>query len=200
MLGGISKEKLRDLQLLREIEKSSNLNQRTLAKRLGIALGLTNLCIKRLVNKGYVKLSNVDKRRINYLITPEGLAEKSRLTFEYLKATVTFYKQVRGVISSLFQRLEEEGYEKIVFFGAGEEAEIAYISLHQTNLTLVGVVDENRSGVSLFGFPVLAPTEIPNLDYDVVVVVSLEESTERRQRLIEMGIDPAHIFMVGDEG
>lgn len=195
---GIPKEELRDLQLLSEIEQSSHLNQRTLSKKLGIALGLTNLCIKRLVKKGYIKVANVDKRRLKYIITPEGLAEKSRLSYEYLKATVVFYKRVRNVIVGVFQGVEERGHERVVFFGAGEEAEIAYISLHQTNLTLVGVVDEDLAGASLFGFPVMRLEKLSSLDYDVVIVASFKESIEQGQALVEMGIDPSRIVLMGE--
>lgn len=195
---GIPKEELRDLQLLSEIEKSSQLNQRALAKKLGIALGLTNLCIKRLVKKGHVQVANVDNRRLKYIITPKGMAEKSRLTYEYLKSTVSFYKRVRGVVVRVFKRLQDEGHEKVVFFGGGEEAEIAYISLHQTDLVLEAVIDGETAGASLFGHPVLPIEELPNLDYDVVVVVSFEKGTEKRQALIDMDVDPETIVLLGD--
>jgi DNA-binding MarR family transcriptional regulator len=195
---GIPKEELRDLQLLSEIEKSSHLNQRILAKKLGIALGLTNLCIKRLVKKGYVEVANIDNRRLKYIITPTGIAEKSRLTYEYFKATVSFYKRFRGVIVRVFKRIRDDGHKRVVFFGGGEEAEIAYISLHQTDLSLEAVVDEKMTGTSLFGHPVLPLKELPNLNYDVVVVVSFDKGQERRQALMDMNVEPDRIVLMGD--
>lgn len=195
---GIPKDELRDLRLLSEIEKSSHLNQRVLSKKLGIALGLTNLCIKRLVKKGYIKVASVDNRRLKYIITPEGLAEKSRLTYEYFKATMDFIKRVRGDIVRIFQRLESQGCKKVVFYGSGEEAEIAYISLHQTNLTLVGVLDDDRVGTSLFGFPVQPLKELLSLDFDVVVIVSLDDPHSRLQALQEMNINNESIVLLGE--
>lgn len=193
----IPKDELREFQLLSEIEKSPHLSQRTLSKRLGIALGLTNLCIKRLVKKGYIKISNVDNRRINYLITPEGIAEKTRLSYEYLKSTISFFGKVRKIIVKDFQKLEAEGHRKLVFYGAGEEAEIAYISLHQTDLSLVGVVDDERHGEQLFGYLIMEPHMVSDLDFDVVVVVTFEKNRERRDALIELGVEPEHILMLG---
>ena len=74
----------RDLQLLEAVEQDARVTQRTLANKLGIALGLTNLYLKRLVRKGYIKCVNVQSNRITYLITPSGIVEKARLTYEFM--------------------------------------------------------------------------------------------------------------------
>src|ERR1041384_1636829 len=74
----------RDLKLLEAVEEDSRVTQRSLANRLGIALGLTNIYLRRLVRKGYIKCVNVQSNRITYLITPRGIAEKARLTYEFM--------------------------------------------------------------------------------------------------------------------
>jgi DNA-binding MarR family transcriptional regulator len=74
----------RDLKLLEAVEADSRVTQRGLATHLGIALGLTNIYLKRLVRKGYVKCVNVQSNRITYLLTPTGIAEKLRLTYEFM--------------------------------------------------------------------------------------------------------------------
>src|SRR5712672_2042575 len=74
----------RDLKLLEAVEQDSRVTQRSLATKLGIALGLTNIYLRRLVRKGYIKCVNVQSNRISYLITPRGIAEKARLTYEFL--------------------------------------------------------------------------------------------------------------------
>src|SRR5262249_60781803 len=74
----------RDLKLLEAVEQDSRVTQRSLATKLGIALGLTNIYLKRLVRKGYIKCVNVRSNRISYLITPRGIAAKGRLTAEFM--------------------------------------------------------------------------------------------------------------------
>src|SRR5262245_61842810 len=89
-------ESRRDLQLLEALEnQSSSLTQRTLAARLGMALGLTNLYLKRLIRKGYVKCSTVAPNRLVYSLTPRGVAKKARLTYEFMKYSLDFYKDAR---------------------------------------------------------------------------------------------------------
>src|SRR5213594_3969479 len=85
----------RDLKLLEAVEEDSRVTQRTLATKLGIALGLTNLYLKRLVRKGYIKCVNVNPTRILYLITPQGIAEKTRLTYLFVDDSLQMYKEVR---------------------------------------------------------------------------------------------------------
>ena len=71
-------------KLLEEISREGTVSQRALADRLGIALGLVNAYVKRLCSKGYLKLKFLPKNRIKYIITPQGFAEKSRLTYKYM--------------------------------------------------------------------------------------------------------------------
>ena len=85
----------RDLKLLEAVEQDSRVTQRSLATKLGIALGLTNIYLKRLVRKGYIKCVNVQSNRITYLITPRGIAEKARLTYEFMDYSLHLYGEVR---------------------------------------------------------------------------------------------------------
>jgi len=94
---------LRTLQLLEEIEQNHTLSQRYLAKQLNVSLGLINSFIKRLGKKGYFKITTIPKNRVSYIITPKGIAEKSRLTYEYIHHSYQFYKGARSKLSHLFQ-------------------------------------------------------------------------------------------------
>jgi predicted transcriptional regulator len=85
----------RDLKLLEAVEQDSRVTQRGLAGKLGIALGLTNIYLRRLVRKGYIKCVNVQSNRITYLITPRGIAEKARLTYEFMDYSLHLYGEVR---------------------------------------------------------------------------------------------------------
>src|SRR6185369_5551577 len=129
-------------EILAEIERGKPVSQRSLSKRLGIALGLTNLLIRQLVNKGDVKVVNVRPNRVSYLITPAGIAEKARATRSYLARTLLLYTETRppihaGLLAASEQRRSNsngDGRLRVVFYGASEVAEIAYVCLQDTDL------------------------------------------------------------------
>ena len=85
----------RDLQLLNEVGQNAAVTQRSLARKLGVALGLTNLYLKRLARKGYIKINTIPRHRIKYLLTPRGMIEKSRLTYLYKEYTLSYYRDMR---------------------------------------------------------------------------------------------------------
>src|SRR5258708_7866237 len=103
----------RDLQVLEAVAGNDRITQRRLAERLGIALGLTNVYVKRLVRKGYIKCINIQSNRILYLITPKGITEKTRLTYEYMQHSLRVYGQVRGHLRKVLQPLADSGHKRI---------------------------------------------------------------------------------------
>lgn len=185
-------------EILAEIERGKGVTQRSLSKRLGIALGLTNLLIRRLVNKGYVKVVNVSPNRVKYLITPAGIAEKARATRSYLERTLHLYTETRqhihaGLLAAAVPNPSNgDGRIRVVFYGAGEIAEIAYICLQDTDLELVGVVDERRTG-SFFGTPIHPPTAlrattIDGRPFDRVIVMKFAPTDETLEGLASTGV------------
>ena len=137
-------------RLLDAVEQGNVSSQRSLAKELGVALGLTNLLLRRCATRGWLRVIHIKPNRVRYLITPAGIAEKARMTRSYLEASVKFYAEARDRIRQGFARIsanwpiEDEISEKrVLFFGAGEVAEIGYACLQESDLSLVGVVDEN---------------------------------------------------------
>jgi len=90
---------LRTLKILEEIDNEHTPSQRELAQKLDISLGLVNSFIKRLVNKGYFKITHIPKNRVRYLLTPQGAAEKTRLTYAYIHYSYEFYRRSRQNMS-----------------------------------------------------------------------------------------------------
>src|SRR3984893_17475827 len=107
----------RDLKLLEAVEQNSRVTQRSLAATLGIALGLTNIYLKRLIRKGYIKCTNLQSNRLLYLITPQGVAEKSRLTYEFMDYSLHLYREVRQHLSEVLRPCREDGARRIAVFG-----------------------------------------------------------------------------------
>src|SRR3979409_79730 len=130
----------RDLKLLEAVEADSRVTQRGLSTQLGIALGLTNIYLKRLVRKGYVKCVNVQSNRITYLLTPTGIAEKLRLTYEFMDYSLHLYGEVRQHLRTVLQDCAAAN-RRVAIYGRGEAAELAYLSLKEYGLEPVAIFD-----------------------------------------------------------
>ena len=164
---------IRTLQLLEEIEKNEMPSQRHLAKQLNISLGLVNSFVKRLAQKGYFKITTIPKNRVKYILTPEGAAEKTRLTYNYIKHSYLFYKDARNKLRELFKNFEENGVQKIVFYGASDLAEIAYLSILETSIVLVAIIDDTKDGKKLFNYRIKPLNEIENMEFDKILITDI---------------------------
>ena len=176
------------LQVLEEIEKNSSPSQRQIAGRLNISLGLANSFIKRLVQKGYVKITTIPKNRMRYFLTPQGAAEKTRLTYEFVRFSYRFYKDTRQKFKNLFSDFKDQGVTKIAFYGAGELAEIAYISLQEFEIALVAVFDDSRNGKFFYGRHIEDQDNLPNFDFEKILVTDNNNLNFNKTNLIIKGI------------
>src|SRR6266536_1570953 len=122
-------EARRELTVLEAVAGNQHITQRNLAGKLGVALGLTNIYLKRLIRKGYIKCVNVQSNRLLYLITPQGIAEKSRLTYEFMDYSLHLHREARQHLSEVLRPCRDAGARRIAVYGIGEAAELAYLSL-----------------------------------------------------------------------
>ena len=129
-------EARRNLQTLEAIELDDRITQRSLSSKLGIALGLTNIYLKRLVRKGYVKVVNLQSNRLRYLLTPKGITEKTRLTYEFMEYSLFLYGQVREQLRTRLQPYVLENRKRVAMYGTGEAAELAYLSIAELGLEI----------------------------------------------------------------
>jgi DNA-binding Lrp family transcriptional regulator len=188
----------RDLQLLEAVEQNARVTQRTLATKLGIALGLTNIYLKRLVRKGYIKCVNVQSNRISYLITPRGIVEKARLTYEFMDYSLHLYAGVRQRLRTVFQECAAGG-RRVAIFGRGEAAELAYLSLKEAGLEPVAIFD-GEGGPVFLGMPVRPICEHASVDYDLIIVATLERSAQQLVTvLLESGVPREKLFPMRQE-
>jgi DNA-binding MarR family transcriptional regulator len=182
----------RDLKLLEAVEQNSRVTQRSLATKLGIALGLTNIYLKRLVRKGYIKCVNVQSNRITYLITPRGITEKVRLTYEFMDYSLHLYGEVRQHLRVVLQECAAAG-RRVAIYGRGEAAELAYLSLREFGLEPVAIFDEDN-GHEFLGMPVRPIVEHDQVAYDLMIVATLEPSGNQIAGLIRSGVPKDKLF------
>jgi DNA-binding MarR family transcriptional regulator len=189
-------EHYRSLQILDELSNNDSLTQRDLSSRLGIALGLVNSYIKNLITKGYITVKTIPTKRYAYYLTPKGFTEKTKLTYDLLHDYTRIYREARKNFKQLFQELQASGVKNIVFAGADETAEIAYITLQETNMKLVDVVDDDLSGKTFFGRTVRPMNVVQNMRYDAVVVTSYLKRKQVFKQLTDAGVDKGSIRSV----
>ena len=183
----------RELRLLEALHGDQRITQRRLSTKLGIALGLTNLYLKRLVRKGYVKCVTVPRNRMRYLVTPRGIAEKTRLTYEFMEQSLRSYRETRQHLRRALEEAVRDGCTNIAIYGTGEPAELAYISLKELGLEPVTVFDIKKAGPSFLGMPVRPLSEHTSVDYDLMIVASLGQPGPRLTRLLEAGVPEAKL-------
>jgi DNA-binding MarR family transcriptional regulator len=143
------------LSVLTSIERDSAITQRKLAHELGIALGLANAYLRRCVRKGLVKMRQAPINRYAYYLTPQGFAEKSRLTAEYLAVSLDFFRRARSDCGALFRQCEALGWQQVALYGAGDLAEIAVLSAGETTVEVICVIDAGPPGRRCGGLPIV---------------------------------------------
>ena len=188
---------LRILKILEKVDNEDMPSQRDLARDLNISLGLVNSFIKRLVKKGYFNIGHLPKNRIQYILTPRGVAEKSRLTYEYIQHSYKFYKEARQKLRDLYADLEKQGVLRIVFYGAGDLAEIAYISLHESSIELVAIIDNRRVGKKFMQYTVAPLDQIRSFWFDKILITSIDSTEPLFNTIAEMGISSSRVVEIG---
>ena len=179
---------MRDLRLLEELEKNPIVSQRELSHKFGIALGVTNACLKRMARKGWIRIRGLNHRKIGYFLTPRGFAEKAELTLQLFSYIVQHYAELKKIISQRLLEMQHDGLQRIVFYGVSDEMEIAYVTLQGVNLKLVGIVedDEKFEPQFIFGYELEPVSRIVELKPECVLITSLTENGYKRERLRKM--------------
>ena len=184
-----------EMHLLTEVSRSPEASQRELSRRIGVALGLTNLMLRRLVKKGHIKISGTKRSRIRYLLTPQGILEKSRLTYQFIEYSLQLYSRVRVSLRKQLAAVAQDGHRRMLLCGSGELAEIAFLTIQEMGLELVGVVDEPVTVPQFLGWPVRPLTTVAAAQYDRIIEASRPwGDVTGVQRLVALGVPAANII------
>jgi len=186
----------RDLLLLSEVERDAGVTQRSLSTKLGVALGLTNLYLKRLARKGYIKVRTIPRNRIRYLLTPQGFTEKSRLTYLYMQYSLSYYRDMRTRLKEMMSTFDGFHDQRVVIYGTTELAELAYLSLREMNINCVGFID-GSSRESFLSCPVSSPDRITGWQFDRVLIADLEHAAACEEQLVQAGVPREKVMQLG---
>jgi DNA-binding MarR family transcriptional regulator len=192
-------ERMRALQFLEEIEQNPKVSQRELSHKFGIALGVTNACIKNMTRRGLIVLRGIPPRRIAYYITPKGFTEKTNLALKLLYNNIRHYADIKKQFSKKLLEMQNNGVKRVAFFGVSDEMEIAYITLQGSDMKLVGIGDEDgkKQGMRFLGHKVLSLGEVKDLNPDAILIASTKDRTSYVKNLLkQMGKDGIRIFTI----
>lgn len=128
MISEIDFDPDRAMVVLEHIEGDPDVTQATLATQMGVAVGTVNILLKRLVTKGYVKVKRAQRRKLRYIITPEGLAFRARLTMNYIETSLRLYRRIRMRVGELLNEVRQAGYQQVYIDGDGDIAEICRLT------------------------------------------------------------------------
>jgi predicted ArsR family transcriptional regulator len=127
----------RELTLLEQVESDPDVNQATLADQLGVAVGTVNWHLKRLVAKGYVKVQRAERKKLRYIITPEGIALRARLTIDYIERSFDLYRRTRQRIKEHLRAMRAAGHRQVRIVGEGDVADICRLSCMEQGFSVV---------------------------------------------------------------
>ena len=189
-------EELRTLKFLEELDKQQIQSQRELSQKLNLSLGLVNSFLKRLIKKGYFKAATIPKNRIKYILTPHGMAEKTRLTYEFIQFSLNYYRDTRHKLQLLFNDLVAGGALQIAFWGVSELSEIAYLSLLDMPLELVAIIDDNNVDQKFFKLKVKSSASLDSLFFHNILITSISKNSNISDILFEKGIPKEKIVNI----
>ena len=152
-----SNEELRELTLLENIESDPDVNQSTLARQLGVAVGTVNWPLKRLIAKGYVKVKRAERKKLRYIITPEGIALRARLAVDYVERSFSLYRKTRQRVSEYLAQIKSAGYDRVRIVGKGDVADICRLTCLEHGVN--DVSDKDAPVLQVEGFKVLLRME-----------------------------------------
>jgi hypothetical protein len=164
----IEKKQLHELEILKHVEKTPQLNNRMAAAKLGCSVKLAHDLLGKMVNRGLLHVSKIHSRRWDYFLTPKGIAQKARLTYEFVEFSMQFYHEARKQSSQVCRDICEAGYQTVAFLGTGELAEIAYLGIKEWDLRLIEVYGENEG--SFMGHKILPYDEIDSTASEAIIV------------------------------
>ena len=184
----------RELRLLSEVQRTPEASQRDLSRRMGIALGLTNLLLRSLAEKGYVQITHSGWKRWLYALTPAGFSRKVHLTLGYIRGFLDHYQSVRQRLRDELELLALHAESRIAIYKTGDFAELVYLGLKEIGVEEIDIFAPEGSAEGKFlGMPVREATNMRSEDYDLVVVGLLEDTKSSYVELRDLGISPAKL-------
>lgn len=165
------------LGLLSSVESDGARSQRRIAAELGIALGLVNAYLKRCIKKGLVKVHDAPARRYAYYLTPQGFAEKSRLTVQYLSHSFSFFRLAKSDCARVLDQAKRRGFSRVALAGQSDLAEVAILCAVEAGVAVVAVVDSASQIARFVGVNVYTSYDEVKEPFDAIIVTDVANAS-----------------------
>ncbi len=145
----------REFELINIIRDRIHCNQRKISQHLDLSLGMTNMLIRRLVSKGYIRIRQLNKKKVEYLLTPKGFAEKMRKSLKYTLKTIDSISLIKSKINILISQLYEEGERVFYLVGKSDLVTLVEIVIQEQNFRdcqcrrILDLAEDLKDGVIL---------------------------------------------------
>ena len=187
------REDLGMLAVLDALEGKEALSQRKLSAETGLNLKKINFCLHKLLEKGYIKFQRVrqNPRKLVYLylLTPEGIRAKSRLTYRFIMFTMEQYGKIEEKVQRSLDSLCREHVGKVALYGVSDIARILFDSLDGLSIKVIGIVDDQYGGGEFCGHRVMGSELLSGLAYERLIITSLDDPERVEQELMDFGVD-----------
>lgn len=193
---------LLEFEVLKHVEQSPRLNNRMAAGKLGVSVKLAHVILSKMVAKGLLHVKKEHTRRWDYFLTPHGISEKTRLTYEFLEFSFQFYREARRRSAQLCRDLSESGVKRIAFLGAGEMAEIVYLGVVEWKLQLAEVFHNETQGQSFMGVDVRPLADLSQSNAERIVVCVYDKKHPMTANFLPETVkrDPRMVWVFSGDG
>ncbi len=121
----------REFELINIVGAKIGLNQRDLSRHMDLSLGMTNMLIRRLITKGYIRIKQLNKRKVDYILTSKGFSEKMRKSMKYTLKTINSIGSIKNRLHKILSALYAKGERKFFIFGGSDLALLVEIVLKE---------------------------------------------------------------------
>jgi len=154
-----NQEEITQYNILQSLENGEQTSQRQLSSQLGINVASVNFALKKLTKRGFVKMLGANPRRMQYILTPKGIAEKTQIAYKFFDRNFHFYKAVRKDVEDKIGSIPFNDKKRVALYGVTDLMELAYLVIQDKELELVAIVDDEMK-IRIFGYHVIGIEEI----------------------------------------
>ena len=186
-----------ELKILEHVADRPELPRRVAAQKLGVSVKLAHKLLRGLVERGLLHVRKENARLWRYFLTAQGVAEKARLTREFIEFSFEFYREARRRSAQVCRDLAEGGWRRVSFLGLGELAEITYLGVEEWGLELVEVFDADEAGRMFFGCRVKPADRVTDAEAQRVIVTAFNPRNPMSPRFLPRDIeaDPRMVWI-----
>ncbi len=175
-----NQEEITQYNILQSLENGEQISQRQLSSQLGINVASINFALKKLTKRGFVKMLGVNPRRMQYILTPKGIAEKTQLAYKFFDRNFHFYKAVRKDVEDKIGSIPFNDKKRVALYGVTDLMELAYLVIQDKELELVAIVDDEMK-IRIFGYHVIGIEELNVCSPDFLLLTKELDANKGKQ-------------------